>query len=275
MTSIMTRSTDSTLQNHVELTYLFLRLGVGGLAVLLPIILAVGGFLGYRLSLQDSISAYYHAFVTSVQFPDVYAIAGNGLMRNWFVGILWAIGFFLVLYKGFGRRESRVLNIAGILLVMVSMFPMDWTCHDACSKISIHGVSAIFFFLAIGYVCIFRSGDTLPLLPRSQQTIYKRIYRLIGLAMWVFPLTVAILEAAQIKIFGSRTIFFIETAGIWTFAAFWLIKSYEIIQSGADEAVISGRLIRPAQKKGIIKYWLDTSPLQNRPTGPSSGQATH
>jgi hypothetical protein len=182
-------------------------------------------------------------------------------MRNWFVGILWAIGFFLILYKGFGRRESRALNLAGLLLIMVSMFPMGWTCRDACPKVSVHGVSAILFFLAIGYVCIFRSGDTLILLPDRQQSAYRKIYRFIGSVMWAFPLVVAILEAAHIKIFGSHTVFFIEAVGIWTFASFWLIKSREIAASGADLVASSGRLIRPARKKGVLNYWLDNSPL--------------
>ena len=272
----MIQSNGSPLQKHIQLTYSFLRIGVGVLAVLLPVILAVGGFLVYRLILQDSISAYYHAFVPTTQFPDTFAISGNGLMRNWFVGILWAVGFFLILYKGFGRRESRALNVAGVLLIMVSMFPMEWTCRDTCSKISTHGVSAILFFFAIGYVCIFRSGDTLvdSVLPRNQQVIYRRIYRAIGSIMWVLPLVVAILEAANIRVFSTHTIFFIEAAGIWTFAAFWLIKSFEIAKSGADKAVISGELLRPAQKKGLINYWLDTSPLVDNPTNPSSGQAT-
>lgn len=267
----MRQPSGSALQGHIELTYLLLRVGVGVLAVLLPIILAIGGFAFYRLDLQDSISAYYHAFVATTRFPDVFAIDGHGLMRNWFVGILWAIGFFLILYKGFGRRESRALNVAGVLLIMVSMFPMGWTCRDTCSRISTHGVSAVLFFFAIGYVCIFRSGDTLALLPVRQQAAYQKIYRAIGSVMWVFPLAVALLEAARIRVFGTHTVFFVEVAGIWTFAAFWLLKSFEIARTGADHAVISGRLVRPAQKKGIIGYWLDTSPLVDQSTNSTGG----
>jgi hypothetical protein len=257
----MKSSASPSLQEHISLTYHLLRVGVGVLALSLPVVLALFGATAYGLNLQDSISAYYHAFVPTAQFPDRYALSGNGLMRNWFVGILWAIGFFLILYKGFGRRESRALNLAGLLLIMVSMFPMGWTCRDACPQVSLHGVSAILFFLAIGYVCIFRSGDTLVLLPERQQSAYRKIYRIIGLTMWIFPLTVAVLEAARVKLFGSHTIFFVEAVGIWTFASFWLIKSREIALSGADMAATSGKLMRPTRKKGVIRYWLDTSPL--------------
>jgi hypothetical protein len=68
--------------------------------------------------------------------PGLQEVAGNGVMRDWFVGILWAIGVFLVLYRGYGRRENTALNIAGMLLIMVAMVPMDWTCGTACPKIS-------------------------------------------------------------------------------------------------------------------------------------------
>ena len=181
--------------------------------------LAIGGWVGYGLPLQDSISAYYHAFVPTSPPPALFDVAGNGVMRNWFVGILWGIGVFLCLYKGFGRRENTALNLAGVLLIVVAMFPMGWTCGTTCPKVSVHGVAAMLFFLAIGYVCIFRSGDTLKLVadPKASAA-YRRSYRVIGLVMWVFPLVVTVLQFFQIRPFGSSTVFFIEVAGIWTFA---------------------------------------------------------
>jgi hypothetical protein len=250
-----------SIEEHIIETYSVLRRGIGYLAIALPIILAVGGFLLYKLPLQDSISAYYHAFVPTTQPPGLFDVAGNGTMRNWFVGILWAIGVFLVLYRGYGRRENTALNIAGVLLVIVAMFPMDWICGTSCPKVSIHGVAAILFFLAIGYVCIFRSVDTLPLIQDvNTRAFYSRWYRTIGLVMWVFPLVVAVLEFFKLRPFGTHTIFFIEAAGIWTFAAYWLLKSREIDRSNADEAAANGNLARTPRKSGAIRYWLDPTP---------------
>lgn len=271
----MNKTKQDSIQKHIVLTYVFLRLGIGTLAIALPVILSVLGFIRYGLVLQDSLSAYYHAYVPTSQLPDVFSVAGNGVMRNWFVGILWAIGFFLILYQGFGRRESKALNAAGVLLVMVAMFPMDWTCHQSCPKISIHGVSAILFFFSIGYVCIFRSGDTLnhgfyPGLLDKDRRFYRRWYRVIGSAMWIFPLFVAALEFAKIRIFGTHAVFFIEAGGIWVFAAYWLLKSKEIAASGADYAAINGQLYRPSRKANPIAYWLDNTPLNYLPPPPST-----
>ncbi|WP_088890254.1 hypothetical protein [Leptolyngbya ohadii] len=250
-----------SIEEHIIKTYGALRRGIGILAIVLPVLLAVWGVLKYGLPLQDSISAYYHAFVPTGQPPGLFDVAGNGVMRNWFVGILWAIGVFLVLYRGYGRRENIALNIAGVLLIAVAMFPMDWTCGATCPKVSIHGIAAILFFLAIGYVCIFRSGDTLPLLDNPDaRAFYKRWYRTIGLVMWVFPLVVAVLEFFQLRPFGTRTVFFIEVAGIWTFAAYWLLKSREIDRNKADVKAVNGELERTPRKPGVVPYLLDTTP---------------
>ena len=260
----MPSANPATLEAHIVKTYSGLRNGIGLLAIALPLILSLWGYGKHGLPPQDSISAYYHAFVPTGSPPGLLDVAGNGVMRNWFVGILWAIGVFLVLYRGYGRRENTALNFAGILLIMVAMFPMDWTCGTACPKVSTHGVSAILFFLAIGYVCIFRSCDTLPLITNpSTRNFYQRWYRIIGLVMWAFPIVVTVLEYFKLYPFGSRTVFFIEVAGIWTFAAYWLLKSREISSTKADLAAIKGDLVRGPRKEGL-RYWLDTSPNEVR-----------
>jgi hypothetical protein len=257
----MSLANPPSLEEHIVKTYSVLRHGLGFLAIALPIVLAVVGFIKDGLMLQDSISAYYHAFVPTAQPPGLHDIAGNGVMRNWFVGILWAVGVFLVLYRGYGRRENIALNIAGVLLIAVAMFPMDWTCGTTCPKVSVHGIAAILFFLAIGYVCIFRSGDTLGLIKKPDvRKFYQRWYRIIGLVMWIFPVVVTVLEFFKLHPFGTRTVFFIEVAGIWTFAAYWLLKSREISLSEADAAVINGDLVRASRKPGTLQYWLDTTP---------------
>jgi hypothetical protein len=258
----MTADNTTKLEMHIVKTYSGLRNGIGLLAIALPLILSIWGYVKYGLPPQDSISAYYHAFVPTGSPPGLLDVDGNGVMRNWFVGILWAIGVFLVLYRGYGRRQNTALNYAGVFLIIVAMFPMGWTCGSTCPKVSTHGVFAILFFLAIGYVCIFRSGDTLPLISNINiRNLYKRWYRIIGLAMWVFPVVVAILEYFKLQPFGTRTVFFIEAAGIWTFAAFWLLKSRGINSTKADLAVIQGDLVRGPKKEGL-SYWLDTSPHQ-------------
>jgi hypothetical protein len=62
-------------------------------------------------------SAYYHS--------------GGGAMRDEFVGILFAVGAFLCLYKGFTTFEYA-LNLAGAFVIGVAAFPMEWNCGTSC-----------------------------------------------------------------------------------------------------------------------------------------------
>src|SRR5688500_3060530 len=71
------------LDRHISLTYRNLRVGMGVLAVAFPLLLWWIGLV-CSVELQRSISAYYH---TS--------------MRDVFVGVLFAVGAYLYLYKGF------------------------------------------------------------------------------------------------------------------------------------------------------------------------------
>jgi hypothetical protein len=97
----------SELRAHVNSTYVSLRYGICLLGFSLPIVLIVGGgLIGWEL--QDSISQYYHT-------P----------LRDLFVGSLFGIGAFLYLYKGFSRRENLALNISGLALVCVALFPIS------------------------------------------------------------------------------------------------------------------------------------------------------
>ncbi len=93
--------------NHISATYKALRLGVALIAFAFPLILWIGGHIHASLPLQGSMSAYYHA--GDALHP------GQGVMRNEFVGILFAVGTILFLYQGISRLEDYALNLAGVL----------------------------------------------------------------------------------------------------------------------------------------------------------------
>jgi hypothetical protein len=99
------KMTRQELKDHVNATYVTLRYGISLLGFLLPIVLLVGGW-AVGVSWQESISHYYHT-----------------TLRDVFVGSLCGIGAFLYLYKGFSREENIALNISGIALVCVGLFP--------------------------------------------------------------------------------------------------------------------------------------------------------
>jgi hypothetical protein len=97
----------------------------------------------------------------------------------------------------------------------------------------------------------------------SDRQFYNRCHRLIGLAMWVFPVTVFILNHFAIHPFGTRTIFFVEVAGIWVFSADWLLKSYALSMTNADVAIIKANKVRTLGNLMSIQHWLDATPIDN------------
>jgi hypothetical protein len=200
--------TDKDLLSSVEGTYRVLRTGLGLAALALPPVLFVGGRLR-GVPLKPSISAYYYTN-----------------MRDVFVGTLFAAGAIAFLYKGFSKPEDRALNLAGIFALGVALVPMPTT-----GGLSLHGTLAVLFFLSLAYVAIFRPKDTLKLVKDPDRARrYRAIYAMLGAAMLVLPVAAAGIVSRWPYPQGMMRpiIFSIESAAIYAFGAFWLVKSREI-----------------------------------------------
>ena len=207
----------------VSTSYVILRNGIGVLGFALPIVMIVGGGLDH---IQASLSAYYHF---SADRPGQY---GAGMMRDLFVGMLCAIGAFLFFYRGHSLQEDIALNVAGISAVLVALFPMDWPPGRAAAATTaarIHSGAATLFFVMIAYVCVFRGRDTLCIVDDDlRRRTFERIYLIFGLLMLATPATVALLAATSSGAgLGYKTLI-VETGGVFVFATFWLVKSFEI-----------------------------------------------
>jgi hypothetical protein len=234
------------LRQHVLGTYFGLRIGIAVVGIALPLVVWIVGYFYGHLCLQRSISAYYHAVGPT----------GHS-MRDWFVGSLFVVGMFLYLYKGFSKLENNLLNVAGVLAVLVALVPMHWqscvlvicgttpaTCKGA--SWSPHGVFAVGFFLCIVLVIFLCAEDTLPLIkdagfPNADELIarYKKLYRAIAILM------VASIATAYVLTVAGRypsTEFWMEVAGIWSFGAYWLVKSHELSKTEAEAKAMCGDL---------------------------------
>ncbi|WP_147451209.1 hypothetical protein [Corallococcus llansteffanensis] len=236
------------LQEHILSTYLNLRFFIAAAAVLIPLVVYGVGRL-HGIGLQDSISAYYWAQPPDEMYPPA---------RAWFVGGLLGVGALLYLYKGFSFAENAALNLAAVLAVGVAVFPMQWNCQEDCGRFSLHGFCAVAMFACLAYVMWFRSLDTLPHLADDQRRAwYRKTYELTSIVMLVSPLTAFLLNA----FWGTSTtyVFFIETAGILAFAAYWVVKSLELKQSGVVRRVLSGQA-RIAEYTPLARVAKDAPP---------------
>lgn len=239
------------LSKHMLATYQTLRVVLCVIALTFPLVLWAGGAIStHHLRLQRSMSAYYHANEDSdrefalresggckPEGPQCTQLdSGRGVMRNWFVGVLFIISAMLVVYKGYRPAEDVALNLAGVFAVLVALFPMAWDAPG----LPLHGIFAFSFFLCIAYVCIFCASATLPLVKEPRRGYYRRWYKWLGYAMVASPVLASILTWVLKS--NSSYLFFAETFGVYAFAAYWLVKTLEIRETKADEKAANGEL---------------------------------
>jgi hypothetical protein len=219
--------TSDELKANLLSTYFTLRLGIVLLSAALPVVLYAGGRWAGVEGLPGSMSAYYGEH--------------GGAMRDWFVGILWAVGAFLYLYKGFSTLENVLLNVAGLAAILVAMIPCHCWRGAAADGHVLHAIAAVTFFAAMSGVCLFCANETTSLLPTPEQRrAFRRQYRVIGVVLVLSP--AAAIAASYALLVGPSYRFFIEAFAVWTFAAYWLTKSAEFRITAAEKKAVEGQL---------------------------------
>jgi hypothetical protein len=220
------------LQAHILGTYFTLRWGIVVLSAALPLILYIGGHFFGHFPLEPSLSAYYGSH--------------DGFMRNWFVGILWAVGAFLFLYKGYSTMEEIFLDVAGAGAILTAMFPCH--CEGGGTNSRAHVFFAVTFFACMMVVCLRFAHDTLETVPdKMHRTMFRQAYRILGVVMFVAP-ALAILFGYR----DSHKTFYIEVLGIWSFAAYWITKSIEISITKSEKHALQKETTR-VPGRGVVR----------------------
>ena len=226
MSGTATEKAEGRLANHILSTYNSMRLGMGLLAVATPVaIWAWGCFWG--VPWQDSISAYY--FAPIADSPTKFSTYPTRVL---FGGILWAIGAFLIMYKGYSKAENRILNLAGCSAIMVAMNPMyAQKGYIPCSNY-LHYSFAVLLFVCMAITAICFGKDTLPSIEdKKVRRRYSAFYTTFAHLMWVF-----IGLAIAVKLIWNNSghwVFVLEALGIWAFGAYWLTKCHELRDTSA------------------------------------------
>lgn len=226
------------LQNHIYSTYFSLRIGLAVLAFAFPLLLVGIGYFMRGIPPQGSMSAYYFAFepITSEmrEFP----------MRGLFVGILFALGSFLFLYKGFSRTENIALNVAGLSALAVALIHMK--APDYCKNCGsdafsfLHGVAAVILFVCMAFVTWACTEQTLGQLKKPKQDWFRRCYSILAILMIIAPAAaVALTYVLQLD---HWLVLIVEGLGVWTFASYWSLKSYELSISDAERKALMGQM---------------------------------
>jgi hypothetical protein len=256
------------LRKHIRFTYFSLRFGLGLLAFFFPIFLVGIGLIWENISPPGELSAYY--FVPYEPSNNLRLFPARGL----FVGMLWALGCFLILYQGFSRTENWVLNFAGFCALAVAIFPMyppeDCRICGTDAWSFLHKPAAIGLFVSMALVAWACSGDTLGELkkkneqqqqhePKTEQSVRERVVRWLHKVIWLqdvktlrrlyywiaaFMFATPVLVTIITRLFGipGWWILGVEWAGIAAFSFYWLLKGYELYRSDADMEVMKGEM---------------------------------
>ena len=215
----------SAPQDSLVISYLRLRRAVGYLGLALPFVLALGAFWLHGQGIQSSISAYYHTG-----------------MRDVFVGILCAIGIFLLSYRGHERKDRLAGDAACLFALGVALFPTAPDVDPTSRQKLIGGVHLVFaslFFLTLAYfsLCLFTLTDPMkPPTPRKLQR--NRVYRACGYTMLaalalILAITIAPAELSA-PIRSLQPVFWLEALAVVAFGLSWLTKGERILQDEGE-----------------------------------------
>lgn len=201
-------------------SYLFIRLVIGIIGVLMPVALVAGELLFLeRDSFRGSLSDYYHSG-----------------MRDVFVASLCVIGLFLITYMLFLWNWDNVLSVvAGLAAVGVAMFPTGGgdpltPLQDRLGESLVGGLhffSAAVFILLLG-VMSFRFGTREGARedrPAAKRWRWKAFHR--GCAFAIFG-AVAYIAATKITgVLDEFSLLLGETIAAVAFGASWFFKGAE------------------------------------------------
>ena len=217
-------------QDELALSQLSLRKGLGILGLALPAVLAAVTALSPAITLQRSLSAYYY-------IPH---------LRDLLVGVLWAIGAFLVFYQGYRSvprafqklprwisrhmTDTKLTTLAGVGALVTAILP---TCEiqEACGSKLIAGAhlaGAVTFLgtLAVLSIWAFTESNT----PRKDWDATKRwsnrIYTTCGWTILASLVAAGLALALHITAIGPfiQPVFWLESLAILAFGISWLVK---------------------------------------------------
>ncbi len=214
------------------ISYRTIRRSIGWLGISLPAALLTCEALFGCFELQPSISHYY------------YTISGC-----LFIGILCAVGLFLICYKGFGRLDDRATNLAGMLAFGIVLSPTNrWgktTCSvfayaDNAIRNTIHYACASLFFITLAGISFYLFTATDKDHITTAKVARNKLYRWCGRIILCFILLVPI--CANDHLLGRYcpywTTFFLEWGALISFGISWLVKGEmwmsDTVKNGKD-----------------------------------------
>lgn len=155
-------------------------------------------------------------------------------MRGWLVGTLWAIGVFLLSYKGHKRGENLAGDLACVFAASASLLPTAQEGETSKSALligHIHEAFAFLFFLMLIIFSVFLFTNTeepLPSAKRHRNWVYKVCGCVISICLVLSAVLTGLSDRGTFVLDGLNPVFWLETIAIEAFGISWFIKGYDI-----------------------------------------------
>ena len=161
--------------------------------------------------LEGSISAYYYTG-----------------MRDVFVGSLWAVGVFMILYRN-DTVDDSVTSAGGVCAVLVAIFPTapagELASHGWVPYVHLAAATALFVLLAVLAAVRFPVSDP-GVAADNAKHVRVAVYRACGAAI-ALSVVAALVDGvlAKIGVVGPGHLFWFESVALVAFGVSWLVKS--------------------------------------------------
>lgn len=210
----------NTRQKPEIISYRTIRRSIGYLGIVLPFSLLFFSYLLGCRQMQPSISHYYYTTVGSI-----------------FVGILCAVGLFLITYKGFSPLDDFATNLAGFFAFGIAFFPTGEFETSCCAlyrypqsdlRSVIHFGCAACFFLTLSYISYFlftiSHGHTI-----TKEKVQRNIvYRVCAVLMIVSIALIPMKFNPSVE--SLNPTFWLETFALISFGISWLVKGEVVLK---------------------------------------------
>src|SRR4030042_3580559 len=147
--------------------------------------------------------------------------------RDVFVGLLFTLGAFLIVYKGYSQPEDWIANIGGLAAIIAALCPM--AC-DLCSKTPtsyVHAISGNVLFLVTAYFCLgpFRqAAKNKKWIKAQRRVIFYTICGYTIIACLVILMIIGFAMTAELKK-TLTPIFWGELGLLWIFMPAWVVAA--------------------------------------------------
>ncbi|HEY9166654.1 MAG TPA: DUF998 domain-containing protein [Candidatus Kryptonia bacterium] len=205
-------------------SYLSMRRIVGILAIGLPFIIVLGGLVETGSILQGSLSSYYYTN-----------------MRDFLVGLLFAVAIFLISYKGYELIDDIVTNLSGVFALGIIAYPTSpfsgqavrvgvFLTPDDVSQY-VHLAFSVLFLLFLSFNSIFLFTRHRGILGKEKKK-RNMIYIGCGLVMLlsVIAMIVQIAFYPHTILAQGRPVLVFESIALISFGVSWLVKGHTLFR---------------------------------------------